>query len=201
MDISLDEMEKLYRLNVLSVIRTAQLFFPLLRAAAPDAVIVNQTSCASVATVPFQGAYGSSKAAIANLTECLRLEMMPFRVKVVDLRTGAVKTPFFDNAALRSGSGLPPTSPYLALKDKVEGVMNGDMEGVEFQDLDKWAKNVVGDLSRNRPAAQIWRGGGATLVWLSSLLPVGAFDGMFKKMAGLDVLEKKIQEDTSKRGK
>lgn len=197
----MDEMEKLYRLNVLSVIRTTQLFFPLLRAAAPDAMIVNQTSCASVATMPFQGAYGSSKAALANLTECLRLEMMPFHIKVVDLRTGAVKTLFFDNMAQRSDATLPSNSPYTVLKDKVEGVMNGEMEGVEFQEVNKWAKNVVNDLSKHKPSSQIWRGGSATLVWLATLLPAGVFDNMYKKIAGLDVLEKKVQEEASKKGK
>ncbi|KIW10887.1 hypothetical protein PV08_10186 [Exophiala spinifera] len=198
-DISLDDMEKLYRLNVFSVVRTTQLFFPLLRAAAPDATIVNQTSAATIITVPYQGAYGSSKAALDNLTQVLRLEMMPFRVKVVDLHTAAVKTHFFANVAQQPGSTLPPNSPYAVLKDKVQAVMNGDMEGVKQQDLDLWAKNVVNDLSKRNPSAQIWRGASATVVWLASFLPLGALDGTLKKMTGLDVLEKKVQEETSKK--
>jgi 1-acylglycerone phosphate reductase len=54
-------------------------------------MIINHTSLASVAAVPLQGIYNASKAAAASLTETLRLGLQPFGIKVVDMKTGAVR--------------------------------------------------------------------------------------------------------------
>ncbi|KAK5454277.1 NADPH-dependent 1-acyl dihydroxyacetone phosphate reductase [Exophiala xenobiotica] len=195
LDSSMDEIERLYRLNVLSVLRVTQLFFPLLRAAAPGSTIVNQTSVASTMGLPWQGAYNSSKAAIANFSETMRLEFQPFGIKVIDLKTGAVKTPFFENAAQRYTASLPENSVYAPIKDEVEKVMNGDFGSMEPQDVNKWAKNVIGDLSKRTPSAHIWRGTSATLAWIGTFLPVGTFDSMVRKLTGTGILEKKLKEE------
>ncbi|KAK5275089.1 hypothetical protein LTR40_013660, partial [Exophiala xenobiotica] len=191
----MDEIERLYRLNVLSVLRVTQLFFPLLRAAAPGSTVVNQTSVASTMGLPWQGAYNSSKAAIANFSETMRLEFQPFGIKVIDLKTGAVKTPFFENMAQQHTAGLPEDSVYMPIKDKVEKVMNGDFGSMEPQDVNKWAKNVVGDLSKRTPSAHIWRGTSATLAWIGTFMPVGTFDSMVRKLTGTGILEQKLKEE------
>ncbi|KAK7900357.1 NADPH-dependent 1-acyl dihydroxyacetone phosphate reductase [Exophiala xenobiotica] len=195
LDASMDEIERLYRLNVLSVLRVTQLFFPLLRAAAPGSTVVNQTSVASTMGLPWQGAYNSSKAAIASFSETMRLEFQPFGIKVIDLKTGAVKTPFFENMAQQHTAGLPEDSVYMPIKDKVQKIMDGDFGGMEIQDVNKWAKNVAGDLSKRHPAAQIWRGTSATMAWIGTFMPVGTFDSMVRKLTGTDILEKKLKEE------
>jgi len=40
--------------------------------------------------IPFGGAYGASKAAMAMFSETLRLELEVFGVKVIELKTGVV---------------------------------------------------------------------------------------------------------------
>jgi 1-acylglycerone phosphate reductase len=50
--------------------------------------------CSQIAGVPLQGIYNASKAAAASLTKTLRLELEPFGIKVVDMKTGAVKSEF-----------------------------------------------------------------------------------------------------------
>jgi len=54
-------------------------------------MVVNNTACSSLTAgaLPFSGAYNASKAAAANLTEVLRLELEPFGIKVINLITGA----------------------------------------------------------------------------------------------------------------
>lgn len=204
MDADINEIEKLYRLNVLSVIRTTQLFLPLLRAAAPGATVVNQTSIASVIGMPWQGAYGSSKAALASITATLRFELEPFGIKVVDLRTGAVKTTFFENLTKRyeNESLLPKDSIYKPIANKIQAFARGDFgSGTENMDAGKWAAGVVGDLSRRNPPLQIWRGSSATSVWLASLVPTWLTDGMVRKMSGLDVLEQEVKKQESTKAK
>ncbi|KAK9384589.1 hypothetical protein V1515DRAFT_624193 [Lipomyces mesembrius] len=75
----------------------AEPFVPLLLKSEHGAIIANNTSLASVVPMPMGGIYNARKAATAMLTDNLRLELSPFNIKVVDLKTGAVKTPFFNN--------------------------------------------------------------------------------------------------------
>ncbi|KAI1619905.1 1-acylglycerone phosphate reductase [Exophiala viscosa] len=196
MDADIEEIDKLFRLNVCTVIRTTQLFLPLLRAAAPAATVVNQTSIASVIGLPWQATYNASKAALASITGTLRLELEPFNIKVVDLRTGAVKTTFFANMGTRYDTELPKDSIYKPIEGKISKMIGGEL-GPEFMDVDKWAARVVSDLSKQTPPREIWRGSDATKIWLVSCLPTWLTDGFLKKMSGVDVLEQEIKKQNS----
>jgi len=185
-DISISEAKKLFDLNVWSYLAVTQAFLPLLLQS--KGMIVNQTSVSSVTPVPFQSTYNASKAAIAMYSNTLRLELSPFGVTVVDLKTGSVKSNFFQSEELKQGS-LPKGSIYESARATVEKQLRGD----GFKDLgmptQEWADQVVRDLLKTTPPPNIWRGTQAWLVWLSTILPFGMLDGMIKKMTGLDVVE------------
>jgi 1-acylglycerone phosphate reductase len=68
------------------------------------------------------GIYNISKAATAMLTDTLRLELAPFGIKVVDLKTGAVKSNFFDNQVCPH---LPEGNIYMPAREAVEAAMRG----------------------------------------------------------------------------
>ena len=73
-------------------------------------MIVNQTSGASVVTVPLQSAYNASKAAIAMFSDTQQLELEPFGITVVDLKTGAVKSNIMKNNNAMAQASLPKGS-------------------------------------------------------------------------------------------
>jgi NAD(P)-dependent dehydrogenase (short-subunit alcohol dehydrogenase family) len=77
----LGALESLYRVNALAPLRLIQLALPLL---SPGAAILNITSDA--ATEPYEswGGYGSSKAALEQLTRVLAAEHPELRVYAVD---------------------------------------------------------------------------------------------------------------------
>jgi len=77
----LDALEAVYRVNALAPLRLIQLALPVL---APGAAILNVTSDA--ATEPYEGwgGYGSSKAALEQLTRVLAAEHPELRVYAVD---------------------------------------------------------------------------------------------------------------------
>ena len=194
MEASISEIAKLFDINTLSYLRVTQLFLPLLRNAKDSALLVNNTSCASAMPVPLLGPYSATKAALASMSEVLRQELLPFNIKVVDLKTGTVKSNFFANAT-SSGSAeggsihLPPDSLYAPGREQVEKFMLTDID-VPHVPADQWAEAVVKDLSKRKPPLHVWRGGNAFQVWLATLLPVGMTDGMLKKMTGLDIVER-----------
>jgi NAD(P)-dependent dehydrogenase (short-subunit alcohol dehydrogenase family) len=77
----LADLEELYRVNVLAPLRLFQLARPLLT---ERAVIVNVTSDAAVEAYEGWGGYGSSKAALEQLTRVLGAEHPTLRVYSVD---------------------------------------------------------------------------------------------------------------------
>ena len=80
-DYPLDELERVYRVNVLAPLALVQLALPLL---APGGRIVNVTSDAAVEAYEGWGGYGSSKAALEQLTAVLAAEHPELRVYSVD---------------------------------------------------------------------------------------------------------------------
>jgi 1-acylglycerone phosphate reductase len=193
-DLSIPEAKKTFDLNVWSCISTTQAFMPLLMRAKDGAMVVNHTSVGSTAGLPFQAAYNASKAALAMFSDILRLELEGFNIRVVDLKTGGVKSNILANL---THTELPSNSIYAAARDDAEKMLSGEklksLKGT-YVEADVWAKGVVKDLTKSKPPYQIWRGGSAWLAWLSTFLPIGLFDGELKKVTGLDNVIRKINE-------
>jgi 1-acylglycerone phosphate reductase len=186
-DISIPEAKKLFDLNVWSYLAVTQAFLPLILKS--KGMIVNQTSVSSACTVPFQSTYNASKAAIALFSDSQRLELAPFGVRVVDLKTGAVKSNITDGPKAR----LPKDSIYAPAREAVEKSMSMDDIVKDAMNQETWAKAVVADLLKKTPPPIIWRGTNAWLVWVGTMLPFGFLDGTIKKLTGLDVVEQKLK--------
>ncbi len=80
-DYPLHVLEHVYRVNVLAPLALAQLAIPRMPA---GAALVNVTSDAAVEPYPGWGGYGSSKAALEQLTAILAAERPDLRVYAVD---------------------------------------------------------------------------------------------------------------------
>ncbi|KAL7908202.1 hypothetical protein GGI35DRAFT_453608 [Trichoderma velutinum] len=139
MDLDIAQTRQLFELNVFSLITVTRAFFPLLVKSSTGGLVVNNTSCMALphASMPFSGAYNASKAAAANFSEVLRLELAPFGIKVINLVTGAVKSTFHANAPHIS---LPPTSIYNVAKEAVEKWMSGEEATAIGADPVKWQR-------------------------------------------------------------
>ncbi len=80
-DYPLAELERVYRVNTLAPLALAQLVLPRL---ADDGAIINITSDAAVEPYEGWGGYGSSKAALEQLTRILAAEHPALRIHAVD---------------------------------------------------------------------------------------------------------------------
>lgn len=197
LDASIPEIEKLFDLNAWSIVRVTRHFFPLLRNSTHSGGghVVNQTSIASVLAMPWNGPYAASKSAAVAITECLRYELRPFGIRVTELKTGSVQSNIFSNVWEHT---LPESSVYAPAKEKIEAVMHGDL-GVQSMDRDQWAQSVVNQLSRSNPPVQVWRGANAFTAWAAvTFLPRVVLDYIVSKTSGLDVLERKLNEEVKK---
>ena len=96
----LDEVRRLFDVNVLGVIAVTQAFLPLLKAGrdaghAPGRV-VNVSSVSGAVTMPFLGAYSATKHALESVTDALRRELAIYGIHVVAVEPGSIRTPIFD---------------------------------------------------------------------------------------------------------
>ena len=179
----LDACRKNFDLNVWAVLATTQAFLPLLIKS--KGVIVMNSSVASVVPVPGMGIYGASKAALSMLTETLRLEVAPFGVRVVELKTGTVESNFHAN---QGKTVLPPDSLYAPIRTEMEALINGTSKEDASRTMDRaaWAKQVVDQLVKRDPPANVWKGGGASAIyWVTTLPLAGYMKVTLAKVAGL----------------
>ena len=192
-DVSIPEAKKIFDVNVWSYITMVQAFLPLLLKSAKP-IVVNHTSTGSGIAIPFQGVYNASKAAMALFSDVLRLELQPFGISVINLKTGGVKTNVVKNLQAKQPE-IPEGSIYTPAKELV----NKSLRSEWFENMgisaEQWAKEVVADLLKKNPPSVIWRGESAGLARLGSFFPYGWFDGMFKRMTGLDKVEAVIRKE------
>ncbi|KAK9326853.1 hypothetical protein V1520DRAFT_350334 [Lipomyces starkeyi] len=183
-DLSIPKAKELFDLNVWSYLAVTQAFLPLLLKS--KGMIVNQTSGASVVTVPFQSAYNASKAAIAMFSDTQRLELQPFGITVVDLKTGVTKSNVMNTQKDKPRSLLPKGSLYEPAKEAVESSMNGEKLAEGAMETQEYGDLVVRNLLKKKPPPLIWTGGlNAWLIRIAMFLPFGMLDGTIKKMTGL----------------
>lgn len=130
--------------NYLGLLRLAQEFGPVMRGRGADGVTgavawVNLVSIFALSNYPPHGTFSASKAAALSLAQCLRAEMQPAGIRVINLFPGPIDDEW--NQLI-----LPPklspvalaTALVRALKDSVEDVYPGDIA----QDwLARWRDN------------------------------------------------------------
>ena len=191
-DLSIAEAKKIFDLNLWSYLAITQAFLPLLLKS--KGMIVNQTSIASVMSIPFQSAYNASKAAMAMFSDSQRLELKPFGITVVDLKTGLVISNIFKNTKEATPVSLPKDSIYGPAREAVEKAMRGDSFEGSGTPAREWARLVVQDLLRKRPPPVVWRGEQAGLARIGTILPFGMLDGKVSKMKGLDVVKRMLRK-------
>jgi 1-acylglycerone phosphate reductase len=192
-DTDIDEARKCYDLNVWALLAVTKAFLPLLLESHRGAMIVNNTSVASVTAMPMQGIYNSSKAAAAMLTDNLRLELAPFKIKVVDLRTGAVRSNFFQNMPTRPV--LPKGSIYTPAKEAIEKVMAGKKVPSAIT-AQVWGEQVVRDVLSSKPPTHVWRGQSAWMAWfLKRFMPHTFPDRVLSKMGGVDAVAEELAKE------
>jgi NAD(P)-dependent dehydrogenase (short-subunit alcohol dehydrogenase family) len=202
--LDIEKAKQLFDVNVWGFVATTQAFLPLLLANAEPgkrgrkSVVVNNTSISSVLRTPYHSAYSASKAAMAMFNDIQRIELEPLGIKVVDLKTGSLESNFGENKS--NPYELPEDSPYQPIKDEVMKVITGETTEAYAKDRKAWAKNVVKDLMKNpdNPPSEIWRGGAAGTVQMSSkidsILPDYLTDGSFQGLGGLDKLGKLLEK-------
>ncbi|WP_439711517.1 oxidoreductase [Bradyrhizobium japonicum] len=116
-DVGIDEARYQFEVNLFGAARLTQLLLPKMRERR-SGTIVNITSMGGKIYTLLGAWYHATKHALEGWSDCLRLELAPFGIKVVVVEPGLIETGFGDVVAngllKRSGTG-----PYAKLTQAV----------------------------------------------------------------------------------
>jgi NAD(P)-dependent dehydrogenase (short-subunit alcohol dehydrogenase family) len=108
-----DELRAQLETNVVGVLRVTRALLPTMRARRAGTVVTIGSVSGRVA-VPIGGPYHASKWALEGMIEALRLELIPFGVRVVLIEPGPYHTRLHDNERL-AAAATRDDSPYAEL--------------------------------------------------------------------------------------
>ena len=109
--------------------------------------LVGISSVAGIRGLPGSGAYSTSKAALMNYLESLRIEMLPFNIQVTTIAPGYIKTPMTHSN--------PYAMPFILEVDKAARLFIKAINRKEKFIIIPWQMNIVGKLMRLLPAS-VW---------------------------------------------
>jgi NAD(P)-dependent dehydrogenase (short-subunit alcohol dehydrogenase family) len=174
-DVPPEEARRQFDVNVFGAARLIQLALPMMREQR-SGTIVNVSSMGGKMYEPFGGWYHATKFALEGLSDCLRLELAPFGIRVVVIEPGGIKTEWGGIAveSLLRRSGSTAYGPHATAWSQV--LVHGDATGSDPAVI---AAAIVSAVKARRPKTRYVAGAFARpILALKWLLPDRLFDGV-----------------------
>ncbi|OGM42617.1 short-chain dehydrogenase [Aspergillus bombycis] len=154
LDEDVEQVKALYDINVWGPLRVTKAFAPLLIKTQGSIAFI--TSISGYLNVPFMGTYAGSKRALELMADTLRLELIPFHVKVLCIPTGAVRT---QGQTYFGDFKLPDNSLYKPIEETIAARAQGQ-DGVERMPLMDYSSQVAAQIE-NGATGRFWCGANA----------------------------------------
>jgi NAD(P)-dependent dehydrogenase (short-subunit alcohol dehydrogenase family) len=167
-DTSLEEARAQFEVNLFGVLRVCGAALPSMRQRG-SGYIVNIGSIGGLVAIPYQGIYSASKFALEGLTECLRMELKGFGIRVVLIEPGDHRTGFTKNRRFAERSSGNPA--YRADFERAIRRMAADEQAGPLPD--NVARLVYKVIRTRNPRLRYTTGSGAqrAAVWLKRFAP------------------------------
>ena len=179
LDVDMAEAKEVFETNVWGPLAMVQAFAPLL--VETKGMVVNQSSIDAALSMVWAGIFSSSKAALARLSETLRVELEPLGVRVVTIICGSVDTPMFTKPSGRLN--LPKDSYYLGVEETAwKERMDHQKQATK---VDVIAEGLVKDMLGGA-RSPVWRGALASMVrYMTWALPAWVVDNLVNGARGI----------------
>jgi len=175
-----------FEVNVTGVLAVTQKFLPLIRVATGR--IVNMGSLSGLLAVPFVGPYSASKFALRGLTDSLRIELSPWKIRVSLIEPGPIATPIWEKSKKTATDLFKDLSSdfdkyYKEILDRFKIVL--EREAGNAVSVEVVVKAVEHALEASSPRLYYPVGRGARVQSaLSHLIPQVFMDKVISKGAG-----------------
>lgn len=183
--IPVENFRRQFEVNVTGVFAVTRALLPALRRGRGR--IVNIGAVSARTTAPFFGPIAASKAALASLSDAMRMEFAPFGIDVALIEPGGVATGIWGRAAAMQAEGFKSQAPEMI--EFYRPALNAMREAFAKFGADQPA--VVADavvaalVRRGRPKPRFLIGKGASQMAFLSKLPTGMRDRMLMSSLGI----------------
>jgi NAD(P)-dependent dehydrogenase (short-subunit alcohol dehydrogenase family) len=118
-DVTADEWRRQFEVNLFGALAVLRAVLPGMREAR-GGTIVNMSSLAGKVTIPFAGPYCASKHALEAISDALRVEVAPWKIRVVVVEPGPIATRFGDRTREATARILGTPGPYSSFYENAE---------------------------------------------------------------------------------
>jgi NAD(P)-dependent dehydrogenase (short-subunit alcohol dehydrogenase family) len=177
--LELDELRRVFEVNFFGAVAMIQAFLPALRAVRGR--VVNVSSNSGLVAAPFLSPYTTSKWSLEALSDALRVELDPWKMRVAVIEPGAINTPLWNkgkDTVHRMRERFPQEA--LALYGDTTRALEAGLRPHGILP-DRVARAVEHALTSTHPHTRYTVGLDAGLTRLVARLPDGWRDAFFKK--------------------
>jgi len=177
-DLTLEEVRRVYEVNVFGTMAVVQAVLPYMRAAGRGRVVITTSVAGRIGSMSISG-YASSKFAVEGFAECLWQEVAPLGIHVSLLEPGLILTEHFTRNRNRAARAVDPASPYYAWFCQHERIVDELLRRNRVTKADV-ARVVLRILSARRPRLRYLVGGKVRLILgLRRYLPGELFERIY----------------------
>nr|WSX74287.1 SDR family NAD(P)-dependent oxidoreductase [Streptomyces sp. NBC_00899]WSX79648.1 SDR family NAD(P)-dependent oxidoreductase [Streptomyces sp. NBC_00899] len=168
-------LRRQFDVNVLGLMAVTRTFLPALRASRGR--VVNIGALSSLVALPFFGPIAASKAALASMTDSLRIELRHQGVKVALVEPGAMRTEIFDRAVRSAradgAAGGPDVERQYA---RAAAAAAESVAATKLRPVDDAVDAVHHALTARRPRTRYLVGPDARTIRVARRLPTAVRD-------------------------
>ena len=178
-NVTSEEAHRQMEVNVFGLARLTQLVLPYMRAQKCGRII-NTSSVAGKAVIPFGGWYNVSKYSVEALSDALRIEVKQFGIKVILIEPGGIKTDW----GIIAADNLSASSMGTAYEDsgmKIARLLKYGYTSNLLSNPIRVAKAISSAANARCPKVRYRLGAGSGLiVTLHAILPARWWDGLMR---------------------
>lgn len=177
-DLLLDEIRRVYEVNVFGAMALTQAVLPHMRAVGAGRIVITSSIAGRIGSMTISG-YASSKWALEGWAECLSQEVAPLGIRVSLLEPGLIRTEHFTKNRNRARRAVDPSSPYYQWFCQHEHIVDEILRRNRFTTADV-AALVHRILESRRPKLRYVVGAKARLVLaLRRVMPGELFERVY----------------------
>ena len=178
------ELARQFAVNTLGPAYVVQAFLPLLRAGGGR--VINVSAPTARVPMPHLAALSGSKAALAAMSDGLRLELADWNIPVIVVEPGATDTQIFAKAAAAATISLKSADPgRVALYERQLAAVAKASARQRTAPVDPVAKAIAAAVRAARPRRHYTVGAEARLAGVLAGLPAGVKERLIARLLGL----------------
>ncbi len=187
-NVTIAEAKRQLEVNVFGLARLTQLVLPYMRKQ-HSGRIINTSSVAGKAVIPFGGWYNVSKYSVEALSDALRIEVKPFGIKVCLIEPGGIKTDW----GIIAADNLEASSKETAYQNaglKMARLLRKGYTSNLLSNPKRVAKAIARAVNAKKPRIRYRLGAGSGLiVFLHAVLPARWWDWIMRQVTSHALLQ------------